>query len=160
MDAAATMRFLAAANNDAPLHAALGAAAIELAQLLGEDRTKWAWGRLHTVKFEHPLRAGGGNQALLDRGPLPRPGDGNTVNAASGGNFRQTAGASYRQIFDLADWDRSVMTNVPGESGDPNSRHYSDLLEDWAAGRYHPMPYSRKAVEEATVEKILLIPLS
>jgi hypothetical protein len=31
-------------------------------------------------------------------------------------------------------------------------------LEDWAAGRYHPMPYSRKAVELATDERILLQP--
>ena len=48
--------------------------------------------------------------------------------------------------------------NVPGESGDPGSPHYSDLLEDWAAGRYHPMPFSRRAVEAATVERILLAP--
>ena len=65
---------------------------------------------------------------------------------------------SQIQILDLADWDRSVMTNVPGESGNPESKHYSDLLEDWAAGRYHPMPYSRKAVEAATVERIRLLP--
>ena len=50
------------------------------------------------------------------------------------------------------------MTNVPGESGDPASPHYSDLLNDWAAGRYHPMPFTRKAVEAATAERILLTP--
>jgi penicillin amidase len=50
------------------------------------------------------------------------------------------------------------MTNVPGESGDPTSPHYSDLLEAWAAGEYHPLPYSRKAVEDATVERIQLTP--
>ncbi len=47
-------------------------------------------------------------------GPVERPGDGNTVNATSGAAFRQTNGASYREILDLSDWDRSVMTNVPG----------------------------------------------
>jgi penicillin G amidase len=50
------------------------------------------------------------------------------------------------------------MTNVPGESGDPASKHYSDLLADWAAGKYHPMPFSRKAVEAATEERIVLVP--
>ncbi len=70
----------------------------------------------------------------------------------------QTSGASYRQIIDLADWDRSVMTNVPGEVGNPDSPHYSDLLDDWQVGRFHPMPYSRKAVEAATVERIRLLP--
>ena len=58
----------------------------------------------------------------------------------------------------MGDWDRSLMTNVPGESGDPTSKHYSDLLEDWAAGRYHPMPFTRKAVEAAMEERIILRP--
>ena len=94
----------------------------------------------------------------LNRGRVARPGDGYTVNSTSGAGFQQTNGASYRQILDVADWDRSVMTNVPGESGDPESPHYSDLLKDWAAGKYHPLPYSRKAVEAATVERINLSP--
>ena len=94
----------------------------------------------------------------FNRGPVPRPGDGNTVNATGGAAFQQTNGASYREILDLSDWDRSVMTNVPGESGDPGSPYYSDLLDDWAAGRYHPMPFTRKAVEAAAAEHWLLVP--
>jgi hypothetical protein len=78
-----------------------------------------------------------------------------TVNATGGANFRQTNCASWREILDVGNWDRSVMTNVPGESGDPASKHYSDLLGDWAAGKYHPMPFSRKAVEAATEERQL-----
>ncbi len=112
----------------------------------------WKWGNLHQVALKHPL----GQKFSLD--PIARPGDGNTVNATSGPGFRQTNGASYRQVLDLADWDRSMMTNVPGESGDPSSKHYSDLLKDWAAGKYHPMPYSRKAVEAAMEERIVLEP--
>ncbi len=61
-------------------------------------------------------------------------------------------------MIDLADWDRSTMTNIPGEVGDPRSPHYSDLIDDWAAGRYHPMPYTRKAVEAVSTEKISLNP--
>jgi len=51
-----------------------------------------------------------------------------------------------------------MVTNTPGESGDPESKHYRDLLDDWIAGRYHPLPYSRKAVEAAMEEKIVLEP--
>jgi penicillin amidase len=125
----------------------------DMEKRLGKDRSGWTWGRLHRIEFRHPL-----GQAAWNRGPIARPGDANTVNATSGSEYQQTNGASYRQILDVADWDRSVMTNVPGESGDPESRHYDDLLKDWAEGRYHPMPYSRKAVEEATVERIALVP--
>ena len=135
------------------LQASLDAALALLRRDLGPDPKAWTWGRLHTVYFRHPL-----NRPEFHRGPVARPGDGNTVNATSGPGFRQTAGASYREIIDLADWDRSVMTNVPGESGDPSSRHYADLLDEWAEGRYHPMVFSRGAVERATRERIMLIP--
>jgi hypothetical protein len=32
------------------------------------------------------------------------------------------------------------------------------LLDDWIAGRYHPLPFSRKAVEAAAEERITLEP--
>ena len=131
------------------LHAALG----EIGRQLGSDMNSWTWGKIHHIDFHHPL-----GRKAFDRGPVARPGDGNTVNATSGARFQQTNGASYRQILDLSDWDRSVMTNVPGESGDPESPHYSDQLDDWAAGRYHPMPFSRRAVEAAATERLWLVP--
>jgi penicillin amidase len=137
------------------LERSLGQALTELEKRLGPDIQGWQWGKLHQVVFRHPL-----NQKQFDRGPKSRPGDGNTVNSTGmgSGGFLQTTGASYRQILDLSDWDNSVMTNVPGESGDPASPHYSDLIDEWAAGKYHPMPFSRKAVQAAAREKILLIP--
>jgi penicillin G amidase len=112
---------------------------------------KRQWGRLHEIFFRHPL-----NKKEWNRGPYARPGDANTVCATSGPRFKQMNGASYRQIIDLSDWDRSVMTNVPGEAGDPGSKHYDDLIQDWADGQYHPMPYSRRAVEAATRERYTL----
>jgi penicillin amidase len=115
--------------------------------------TPLAWGKMHQVEFRHPL-----NRKAFHRGPFPRPGDANTVNNTGGSQTRQTSGASYRQILDLSDWDKSVMTNVPGEVGDPASPHYADLIEEWASGRYHPMPFTRKAVEAATKERIQLLP--
>ncbi len=114
-------------------------------------REDWKWSALHTLVLRHPL-----NTRNLNLPGVPRPGDSETVNAAGGD--RGLEGASYRQILDVADWDRSVVTNTPGESGDPQSKHYRDLLEDWLAGRYHPLPFSRKAVEAALEERIVLEP--
>jgi acyl-homoserine lactone acylase PvdQ len=76
-------------------------------------------------------------------------------------NSKQTAArptAPFREIIDLADWDRSVMTNVSGESGDPSSKHYDDLITDWRWGMYHQLPYSRKAVEAVTEQRFRLLP--
>ena len=122
---------------------ALEVAWVRMELRLGKNPATWTWGAWHQIRF--------GNAATL-----PRPGDGNTVNAASGANLSQTNGASYRQILDLSDWENSVMTNVPGESGDPASPYYKNLLEEWHTGGYHPMVYSRRAVEAATTERIRL----
>ena len=139
-------------NPDA-LEKALEFTIADLNRNMGPDMDKWQWGRFHSLTFQHPVK-----KAEFSLGPMHRAGDANTVMAAGGANFRQTVGASFRQILDVADWDRSVMTNVPGESGDPASPHYSDLLSDWQNGKYHPMPFTRKAVEAATEERILLTP--
>ncbi len=74
------------------------------------------------------------------------------------GSFDQAAGASYREIFDLSDWDSSVGINVPGQSGQPGSKHYDDLLPLWSTGRYFPLNYSKMAVDAATTDVLQLVP--
>jgi penicillin G amidase len=73
-------------------------------------------------------------------------------------DFRCTSGASVRLVMDVGDWDNSVCINVPGQSGDPTSPHYSDLASLWARGAYVPLLYSRARVEEATVASVRLVP--
>jgi penicillin G amidase len=51
-----------------------------------------------------------------------------------------------------------VMTNAPGESGNPRSPYYDNLLREWLRGEYHPMYFSRGPIEGATVERIYLLP--
>lgn len=138
--------------NPKALASALEVAIADLETRLGKDRQAWSWGRLHRVQFRHPV------PGVAGAGEFARPGDGNTVNATSGSGYVQTAGASYRQIIDVSNWDKSVMTNTPGESGNPESPHYADLAESWAQGKYHPMPFSRKAVEAATSHRFTLTP--
>ncbi|HEY7544125.1 MAG TPA: penicillin acylase family protein, partial [Blastocatellia bacterium] len=81
-----------------------------------------------------------------------------TVNATAGAGMKQTAGASFREILDLADWDNSVAINVPGQSGQPGSRHYGDLLPLWAEGKYFPLLFSRQKIEQHSTEKLILEP--
>jgi penicillin G amidase len=131
----------------------------ESEQLLGPDPQKWAWGTLHTTRFRHSLDRLPGAATSLDMGPLPRPGDSNTVNATwVGSNFEQEGGASYREILDTADWDSSLAVNTPGQSGQPGSPHYSDLLPLWDKGEYFPLVYSRKAIEANAQNRLKLAP--
>jgi penicillin amidase len=147
-----------AVARDALLLEAFRAAHRQLAVRLGSDSATWSWGALHTMRFRHPLDQLPG-AADFDRGPLPRPGDGYTVNATwFDDSWQQTDGASYRQILDSADWDRSLAVNTPGQGGTPGTRHYDDLLPLWDTGRYFPLSYSRAAVERVTTERLTLAP--
>jgi penicillin amidase len=110
------------------------------------------WGTLHVVELRHPIAS------AFDLPPIARSGDENTVMATGGANFRQTAGASYREIIDLADFDNSVAINVPGQSAQPESEHYGDLLPLWGNGQYFPLVFSRKRVEEETRHVLTLVP--
>ena len=149
------------AARDALLLQTLSAGEEQLAAKLGLDPKNWAWGQLHRVSFIHPL--GGVSPAaaaLFDRGPSPRPGDGSTVDATyfGGSSFDQLAGASYREIFDLSDWDKGVGVSVPGQSGQPGSPHYDDLPPLWLHGQYFPLRYSKQAIDRETTDSLELKP--
>jgi penicillin amidase len=130
----------------------------ELAKLEGPDSTQWSWGKLHGVSWHHPLDKSAQWAGILDPSGVARPGDGNTVDATSGARYAQTHGASYREIFDLSDWDHSVAIDVPGESGQPRSPHYANLLPLWAKGEYFPLLYTRWEVEKHAPERLELRP--
>jgi penicillin amidase len=140
---------------------ALADAVADLSGRFGTDLTRWRYGRTayHHTALPHPLSAlvDSATRATLDVGPLPRGGSSQTPNATGDGN-RQAAGASFRIVVDLADWDRALGTNVPGQSGDPRSPHYRDLFTPWALGRYFRVPYTACAVDAATEHRELLTP--
>jgi len=132
-----------------------------LEELLGADREEWEWGRLHHVLLAHPFSALVDEEACgrLNVGPASRGGSGDTVgNTAYRADFRQTGGSSFRIVVDVGAWDGSLFMNSPGQSGDPESPHYSDLFEGWAANEAFPLLYGRKKVEAATEERIVLEP--
>lgn len=118
------------------------------------------WGEMHPAEFTHPLSGLGKAYAkAFNLAPVPRGGDGLTPHAASYNRaFRQVSGASYRHVLDLADWDRGLATSTPGQSGQPGSPHYSDLLPLWASSKYFPLAYTRSKVDEVTQHRLRLAP--
>lgn len=132
----------------------------KLSAKLGSDPKSWAWGNLHRIFFRHALGVTPATQSLFDLGPVGRPGENYTVNATAfaGSAYDQLAGASYREIFDLSDWDNAVGVNVPGQSGQPGSPHYSDLLPLWTQGQYFPLRYTKPAIDRETTDVLELKP--
>ncbi|WP_420967149.1 penicillin acylase family protein [Bradyrhizobium sp. B120] len=151
-----------AGGRDRVLRDSLGAAVADVADKLGGDASTWRWGRLHVAKFDHALMplADKATAAQMSVGPLAYGGAANVPRAATyrRSDYHLTAGASFRMVLDVGNWDASRTINTPGQSGDPFSGHYRDLAPLWATGQYVPLLYSRPAVEAATAEAIALTP--
>lgn len=151
------------AGRNAVLMQSMAEAVDALRARLGPDMSGWQWDNLHHMTYEHQLSPAvpPEKQAILNVGPLPMGGDGFTVHNTGyrQSDFNQNTGASYREVADLANWDRSVTLNSPGQSGDPYSPHYRDLFPLWAEGQFVPMLFSRERVMQAAEQIFVLRPI-
>ena len=107
----------------------------------GADPAQWRWGRMHTRAFAHPF------VSAFDLETVERPGGAGTVAAD---------GASYREILDVSNWDNSIATNVPGQSAQPGSPFYGNLLPLWAEDQYFPLAFSARVVEQHAKHTLIL----
>lgn len=135
---------------------ALEAAVAALSEAYGEDPTSWRWGDTHRARFAHPL---------LDRIPplgrlfaveVETDGGNYTVNRGTARpgtviSFQHVHGASLRVVYDLADLDSSLFILPTGQSGNPLSPHYLDLVERWRDGAF-------LTIVEAEADRLILVP--
>ncbi|MGQ9617161.1 MAG: penicillin acylase family protein [Spirochaetota bacterium] len=140
-----------------------------ISETLGRKRKNWRWGNLHTYHYKHPGAEGGVSSWLLNRGPYPASGNGSTINASPfnpahrGGAFeryRTSVVPSMRMVVSLADEDSTFIIGPMGQSGQPGSKHYADMIEPWMKGELVQIPLIRKAVEKISIKRVVLIPNS
>jgi penicillin amidase len=146
---------------DAILREALNDALDELTAALGEDMDAWRWGALHRATFAGRLALIPGLADLFTAGTVEMGGDEQTVAQGlfePGWSYDVVVAPSWRQILDLSDWDASIGTHAVGQSGNPASPHFADLLPLWGSGAHHPMPFSRTAVDRYAEATLRLLP--
>ncbi len=129
----------------------------------GPGPDNWRWGDFHQLRLKHPLYDFVDDE-LRQKLKIAAVRMGGSADTANNTRYRSTfdvyGGASWRMVLDVGAWDNAVMTNSPGQSGDPSSRHYSDLLELWARGDTVPLLYSRERIERAAHSVIRLTPIT
>jgi penicillin amidase len=132
-----------------------------LSKKLGPDMKKWQYGQTayHHALIKHPL-----SNALdvetrkkFNVGPAPRGGYSSTPGMTTSSD-NQTSGASFRIAVDLKDWDLSMFTNSPGQSGNPDSPFYKNLFPLWANDQHFPVYFSRDKIENSAAERLTLQP--
>ena len=133
----------------------------KLRNTLGNDPNLWFYGQekyKHSA-LTHALGAVAESETAskLNLGPFPRGGNAYTP-GSTGSNKRQSSGASFRMIVNTGDWDATLGTNAPGQSGNPNSPFYDNLYEEWSKDNYFPVYYSKEKIEAHLYKKTLLKP--
>ena len=114
--------------------------------------------RGHAVTFAHALGISEGPARRFNIGPFPAGGDADTVSSISVSAAGRGIGPSFRAIFDLGDWDRSLAMNAPGQSESPGSPYFGDLAAGWAGGAYFPLAFSDRAVQANARNTLMLVP--
>ena len=132
-----------------------------LTKKLGPDMNQWQYGqaKLKHAYLEHALGkwVDEKTQKILNLGPLPRGGNAYSP-GSTGSDYRQRSGASFKMIVNTGDWDATIATNSPGQSGNPASPFYNNLFEPWAEDQYFPVYFDRSKIEAVTVQRHMLVP--
>ena len=120
-----------------------------LIEKYGEENSKWVYGQENYkhVKIYHPLEkvVNDSIKDIIGLDTYPRGGDGFTPGSTSS-ELNQRSGGSFRVVINTKDWDNSFATNSPGQSGNPKSKFYKNLYEDWANDSFFPLLYSKHKV--------------
>ena len=120
-----------------------------LREKFGEDPDNWVYGQedFKHVKIYHPLEkvVNDSIREIIGLKSYPRGGDGYTPGSTSN-SLNQESGGSFRVMIDTGNWDNSFATNSPGQSGDPMSKFYDNLYEDWANDVYFPLLFSKSKI--------------
>ncbi len=140
--------------------AGLATVARRLADAYGPDPSAWARGRIEPLWLHHPLGQRRPLDRIFDRGPLPGRGDPDTI--AQYTIARQAPGKAViptaRIVIDLGNRDTARVSVPGGQSGNPLSPHYDDLLQPWREGHGIPLAWTRGAVTRATAHTLQLSP--
>ncbi|MDB5414785.1 MAG: penicillin amidase [Rubritepida sp.] len=118
---------------------ALSEAVADLAQTHGADPAAWRWGTAHQALFEHPMLRFIPGLNRMTGLAVPVGGDGETVQRQgsrgdSTAPFDALHGAGLRMVADLSEPDGIFAIIATGQSGNPASSHWGDLLESWRGG--------------------------
>ncbi len=144
------------------LESALDATLETLSERFGREPDAWRWGDAHRAEFNH-----------LMFGRLPVLGAFANLNVATDGGFytvnrgaghlgdsekpfAHVHGAGFRAVYDLSDLSRSLFIIATGQSGNPLSPHYGDLLETWRDGDWIRLGQSRESLEREAVGRLTL----
>jgi penicillin amidase len=146
----------------AEMHDAFTAAIDTLRREAGADPRDWEWGRVRPLVLRHPFGAKRPFDRIFDLGPIAVGGDVTTIPQASV-DFADPLGdpigvANLRMVVDVGAWENGRYVLAGGQSGNPLSPHYADMLPLWERGEGVPIAWSPASVLAAARNTLRLVP--
>jgi penicillin amidase len=114
----------------------------DLEERFGPEPDGWRWGRVHRMEFPHALGEANPALARFFNRSLESGGAQETVKQVAfdpNDPYKAVWAPCWRIVADLRDPSASRWQAFTGQSGQPGSRHYDDLMADWTEGRTQPM---------------------
>ena len=105
----------------------------------GEISSTWEWGNVKGTNVAHLAKISGFGTKTLYTG-----GSKTAVNAIS-----QTTGPSWKMIVSLGDKVEAYGLFPGGESGNPGSFYYDNMVENWAGGKLNSLYFYEKGKPDA-----------
>lgn len=134
--------------------------AASLEKQLGTTIADWKWGEVHTVEHEHPLGKVAALRGLFNVGPFASPGSNEVINNLffglnNEGKYYVKGGPSTRRIVDFSDIENCWSILPTGQSGNPFSKHYSDQVEMYNAGKFRKMKLNKEEIIKTSTKLVL-----
>lgn len=107
------------------------------------------WGEYNDVQFNHIAKIDAFSEKVI-------AGGGNSIVNATHNQW----GPSWRMILDFADGKvKGVGVYPGGNSGNPGSRNYDDMLHEWGANQYHDLDNNKRKTyfEEKGYHKVAFL---
>jgi penicillin amidase len=135
-----------------------------LCDRLGRSSRRWRWGRVHALALEHAFSRRRPFGLFFGLPTVSLGGSADSVMATAyvpSDPFRtRLVAPSWRHVMDVGNWEACTGIHGPGQSGQPGSRHYRDLLRRWAANRQVPLRWSRESVQRHARSTLTLTPVA
>lgn len=142
---------------------AVAAAMRTLRNVAGDDDTRWAWGTVRPVFLVHAFGSKPPLDRIWNRGPFAFGGDATTIPQGSVAFDAPLGNAigipNLRAVMDVGNWGESRWVLAGGQSGNPLSPHYDDMIDLWLRGDSVTIAWSPEAVRERAKTELALRPI-
>ncbi|WP_372638827.1 penicillin acylase family protein [Fodinibius sp.] len=106
----------------------------QLGREFGQMGERWKWGYVNNTEIGHLAQVPGlGHREVFTGGAAE------SVNAV-----RDSHGPSWRMVVELGPRPRAYGIYPGGQSGNPGSPHYDDMIDEWTNGTLYPLWFMQR----------------